>query len=56
MPRGIYIEISEISALRLSGPNFVQLQFIYESGKYLLKEVGQEMGLKTVVEVIQADC
>lgn len=27
-------------------PNFVQLQFIYERDKYLLKELIQEMGLK----------
>lgn len=38
-------------------PNFVQLQFIYERDKYLLKEVVQEMGVKiVVVEVSQADC
>lgn len=37
-------------------PSFVQLQFIYERDKYLLKEVVQEMGLKTAVEVTQTDC
>lgn len=37
-------------------PNFVQLQFIYERDKYLLKEVVQEMGPKTAVEVTQPDC
>lgn len=37
-------------------PNFVQLQFIYERDKYLLKEVVQEMGLKTAVEVTQTVC
>lgn len=31
-------------------PNFVQLQFIYERDKYLLKEVIQEMGLKLAAE------
>lgn len=47
---GIYLEISDISAC-LSIPNFVQLQFIYERDKYLLKEVVQEMGLKMAEEV-----
>lgn len=37
-------------------PNFVQLQFIYERDKYLLKEAVQEMGLKMAVEVTQTDC
>lgn len=37
-------------------PNFVQLQFIYERDKYLLKEVVQEMGVKMAVEVSRADC
>lgn len=37
-------------------PNLVQLRFIYERDKYLLKEVAQEMGLKTAVEVTQTDC
>lgn len=37
-------------------PNFVQLQFIYERDKYLLKEVVQEMGFKKAVEVTETDC
>lgn len=32
-------------------PDFVQLRFIYERDKYLLKEVVQEMGLKMAAEV-----
>lgn len=37
-------------------PNLVQLRFIYERDKYLLKEVAQEMELKMAEEVTQTDC
>lgn len=45
-----YLEISEFSAC-LSTPRSVQLRFIYESGKDLLKEAVQEMGLKMAAGV-----
>lgn len=52
--QGIYLEISDISA-SLCDPSLVQLQFIYERDKYLLKEILWEMGLKVMVEVTQTD-
>lgn len=35
-----------------SNPSLVQLRFIYEGDKYLLKELVQEMGLKMAAEAI----
>lgn len=37
------------------GAHSVQLQFIYEGEKYLLKEAVQEMGLKMAAEVSRTD-
>lgn len=37
------------------GAHSVQLQFIYEGEKYLLKEAAQEMGLKMAAEVSRTD-